>query len=103
METDTMTISSQSFWLNKHGVFALSIVSAFSVNSKAQDLSEVTMGSCFAVITELSSTETFNTDKIYSFPTKKNFRERYKRIAQSEWFKKTHSSMSIGEIMTIEE
>lgn len=47
--------------------------------------------------------ETFDTDKTYSFTKKKNFRDRYKKIAQSEWFKNTHSGMSVGEVMVIEE
>ena len=32
----------------------------------------------------------------------KDYRERYKRIAQSEAFKKTHEGMSIGEVIPIE-
>lgn len=36
----TMTNSSQSFWLNKYGVFALSLASAFSVNAFAQESTE---------------------------------------------------------------
>ena len=34
---------------------------------------------------------------------KKNFRERYKRIAKSDWFKRTHSGMSMGEVISIDE
>ena len=99
-----MTNSSQSFWLNKYGVFALSLASAFSVNAFAQESTEdISADSCIPVQTELNYTETPGTDKTYSFSTKKNFRDRYKRIAQSEWFKKTHSGMSIGEIIAIEE
>lgn len=35
-------------------------------------------------------------------PVSKDYRERYKRIAQSEEFKKTHEGMSVGEIMHVE-
>ena len=35
-------------------------------------------------------------------PTKKDYRERYKRIAESEAFKKTHEGMSIGEVIPVE-
>jgi hypothetical protein len=35
-------------------------------------------------------------------PVSKNYRERYKRIAQSEKFKKTYEGMSVGEIMHVE-
>lgn len=101
---DTMTISSQSFWFNKYSILTMSFATAFSVNAIAQDLSECsTINSCITIQTELISTESLGTDKTYSFPTKKNFRERYKKIAKSEWFRKTHSGMSAGEIMTIEE
>lgn len=34
---------------------------------------------------------------------KKDYRERYNKIAESEWFKKTHENMSVGEIIEIEE
>lgn len=99
-----MTNSSQSFWPNKYGIFAISLASAFSVNAFAQESTEdVSVDSRISIQTELNYTATLDTDKTYSFSTKKNFRDRYKRIAQSEWFKKTHSGMSIGEIMTIEE
>ena len=36
-------------------------------------------------------------------PSKKNFRERYKRIAQSDAFKKAHEGMSVGEVIPVEE
>ena len=100
---DTSSVSSKSFWLNKYGILTVSLVSAFSANAMPVDCTEVpTMEESISIQAELY-TETFGTDKTYSFQTKKNFRERYKRISQSEWFKKTHSGMSIGEIMTIEE
>jgi hypothetical protein len=35
-------------------------------------------------------------------PTKKDYRERYKRIAESEEFKKNHDGMSIGDTVTVE-
>ena len=101
---DTRTNSSQGFWLNKYGIFAISLASAFSVNAFAQDSTEdVSADSCISIQTDLNYIETFGINKTYSFSTKKSFRDRYKRIAQSEWFKKTHSGMSIGEVMTIEE
>ena len=99
-----MTNSSQSFWSNKYGVFAVTLTSAFSVNAFAQEsIEEVSVDSRILIQTELNYTATQDTVKTYSFSAKKNFRDRYKRIAQSEWFKKTHSGMSIGEVMTIEE
>ena len=36
-------------------------------------------------------------------PEKKDYRERYKRIAESEWFKKAYHNKSIGEIIPIED
>lgn len=102
---DTMTNSSQNFWfLNKYGLLAVSLASAVSVNASVQKSIEgISADSCISIQTGLNNTVTFGADKTYSFPTKKNFRDRYKRIAQSEWFEKTHSGMSIGEIITIEE
>lgn len=101
---DTMTISSQSFWRNKYSILTVSLASAFSANAMAQNLEEFpTVNSCITIQTDLISTKSLGTDKTYSFPTKKSFRERYKRIARSEWFRKTHLGMSVGEIMTIEE
>lgn len=35
-------------------------------------------------------------------PVSKDYRERYKRITQSEQFKKSHDGMSVGEIMHVE-
>jgi hypothetical protein len=35
-------------------------------------------------------------------PTKKDYRERYKRIAESEAFKKTHEGISIGEVIPVD-
>lgn len=34
---------------------------------------------------------------------KKDYRERYKKIFESEWFKETHENMSVGEVIKIEE
>lgn len=99
-----MTNSSQSFWLNKYGIFAVSLASAFSVNAFAQESKEnISADSSILIQKVLNYTETLGTYKTYSYSKKKNFRDRYKRIAQSEWFKKTHSGMSIGEVMAIEE
>ena len=101
---DTTTISSQKFWLNKYGILTVSLASAFSVNAMPKESADFfTADSGISIQMEMKYTETLCTDKTYTFSTKKNFRERYKRIAQSEWFKKTHSGMSIVEIMTIEE
>lgn len=101
---DTTTVSSQSFWLNKYGILTMSLASAFSVNAMPKDSTDsYTADNSIAIRAELRKAETLGTDKTYTFLTKKNFRERYKKIAQSEWFKKTHSGMSIGEIMTIDE
>ena len=36
-------------------------------------------------------------------PTNKNFKERYENIAKSDWFKKTHKDISIGEEQLAEE
>jgi hypothetical protein len=44
-----------------------------------------------------------NISSAIAITTKKNFRERYKKISQSNWFKKTHLGMSIGEVITIDE
>ena len=41
-------------------------------------------------------------DSMQEEPVNKNYRERYKRIAQSEEFKKTYEGMSVGEIMHVE-
>ena len=35
--------------------------------------------------------------------TKKNFRELYKKLVQSRWFKKTYDDKSVGEIIKVEE
>ena len=32
----------------------------------------------------------------------KDFRDRYKRIAKSDWFKRTHDNMSVGEVIKID-
>lgn len=102
---DTAIKGSQYFWLNRHSVLAMSFfATAFTVNAKPK---EPVIGSSddsgFAIHVEYSIHDTLGTDKIYAFVQKKNFRERYKRIAKSEWFRKTHSGMSIGEVMSIEE
>ena len=34
---------------------------------------------------------------------KKNFRELYKKLVQSKWFKKTYEDKSVGEIIKMEE
>lgn len=101
---DTMTNSIQFLGSNKYGIFALTLASAFSVNVLAKESVDVNSADSSNLIrTELNFTETFSIDNTYSFSAKKNFRDRYKRIAQSDWFKKTHSGMSVGEVMTIEE
>jgi len=41
-------------------------------------------------------------DTMQEKPVSKNYRERYKRIAQSEKFKKIYEGMSVGEIMHVE-
>lgn len=102
---DTMTKSCQNFWSGKHCVFALSLASAFSVNAIVHESTAniPADNSCVFIQQRMNYMETFGTDKTYSFTKKKNFRDRYKRIAQSEWFKNTHSGMSVGEVMAIEE
>lgn len=44
----------------------------------------------------------YNKDYGKEEPVSKDYRERYKHIAQSEAFKKTHEGMSIGEVIPIE-
>lgn len=101
---DTMTNSCQSFWLNRYGIFAVSLASAFSANALAQETwGGFSDDSLVSIQLEYNQTETLSSDKTYSFYSRKNFRERYKKISQSEWFKKTHFGMNIGEVMTIEE
>lgn len=100
----TATKGSQYFWLNKSNMLAMSLVTAFSVNAKPnKPMTSDSVDSCITIQIDYSFNNTLGTDKIYTFAQKKNFRERYKRIAKSEWFKRTHSGMSIGEVMSIEE
>ena len=82
---DTTSISCQSFWLNKRSILTISFASAFSANAMANETSEcLTAYSIISIQAEQRYTETLGTDKIYTFSARKNFRERYKRIAQSE-------------------
>lgn len=99
---DTTTNSCQNFRSGKYCAFAVSLVSALSVNAIVHESTE---NSTYSVVTQIETnyTATLGTDKTYSSFKKKNFRDRYKKIAQSEWFKNTHSGMSIGEVMAIEE
>lgn len=101
---DTMSNSCQSFWLNKCGIFAVSFASAFSANALAQERWDgFSDDSQVSIQSDYSYTETLGSDKTYSFYIRKNFRERYKKISRSEWFKKTHLGMNLGEVMTIED
>jgi hypothetical protein len=44
----------------------------------------------------------FSTNGVYSNRSRYNYAERYRIIAQSEWFKKAYKNKSIGEIIGIE-
>ena len=96
MDKTTMTKSSQSFY-----AFMAMTMTALSVNANASDLnSDFTANACSFAYT---SDEPILQDKIYLFPKKKNLRERYKRLSQSKWFKKTYNGKTLGEIITVEE
>ena len=100
----TRTNGSQYFWLNRHSVLAMSFVSALSVNATPQEpKTAITVDSGISIQIERKHFDTLGTDKVYVFTQKKNFRERYRRISKSEWFKRTHSGMSIGDVIFIEE
>lgn len=102
MDKTTMTKSSQSFY-----AFMAMTMTALSVNANASELnSDFTANACsFAYTSSASSAsdEPILQDKIYLFPKKKNLRERYKRLSQSKWFKKTYNGKTLGEIITVEE
>lgn len=99
MDKTTMTKSSQSFY-----AFMAMTMTALSVNANACELnSDFTANACSFAYTSSASDEPILQDKIYLFPKKKNLRERYKRLSQSKWFKKTYKGKTLGEIITVEE
>lgn len=94
-----MTKSSQSVY-----AFMAMTMTALSVNANASGLSsDFTANAYSFAYTNSASDEPILQDKIYLFPKKRNFRERYKRLSQSKWFKKTYSGKTLGEIITVEE
>lgn len=42
-------------------------------------------------------------DVVLNFPSKKNYRERYKKIAGSDMYKSAYSNRSLGEVVIIED
>lgn len=38
----------------------------------------------------------------YANPRKKNFRERYARMATSSWFKRTYENKSVGDLIAVD-
>ena len=89
---------------SSQGFYALVAVTALSVSANAGNLDwGLTAGvNSFAYTNHVCETSILQ-DRIYVFPKKKDFRERYKRLSQSKWFRNIYSGKSLGEIMTIEE
>lgn len=94
-----MTKSSQSVY----ALMAMTMT-ALSVNANASNLNHSLTANAYSFAYASSASETpILQDKTYLFPKKKNFRERYKRLSQSKWFKKTYNGKTLGEIITVEE
>lgn len=94
-----MTKSSQSFY----ALMAMTMT-AFNVNANVGDFTHglTANANSFAYIGSACETS-IPQDKTYLFPKKKNFRERYKRLSQSKWFRNTYSGKTLGEVMAVEE
>ncbi|WP_317573360.1 hypothetical protein [Segatella copri] len=103
MDKTTMTVSSQSFFAKKCALMAMTMT-ALTVNANPVDtgLGFAANGNSLAFCSFESNTQ-MQQDNIYLFPKKKNLRERYKRISQSNWFNSTYNGKTLGEILTIEE
>ena len=105
MDKSTMTISSQNFLTAKRGaIMAMTLTTALTMNANNYEDNQLLMtdGETLAynqVICENTATQ----NKTYVLPQKKNFRERYKRISQTKWFKRTYKGKTLGEIITVEE
>lgn len=99
MDKTTMTKSSQSVY-----AFMAMTMTALSVNANACELNSGFTANAYSfAYTSSASDEPISQDKIYLFPKKKSFRDRYKRLSQSKWFKETYNGKTLGEIITVEE
>lgn len=104
MDRLTITASSQNFYLAKRYTLMAMTMTALTVNANTGTLGQSsTQSGNILVYSNDTSVTPILQDKTYFFSKKKNFRERYKRISQSKWFKNTYNGKTLGEIMTVEE
>lgn len=47
--------------------------------------------------------DTTSPKSTYVFPRERNYREKYKKMVQSEWYKSTYHNKSVGDLMRIED
>ena len=104
MDRFTTTASSQNFFLAKRYTLMAMTMTALTVSANTGTFSQSsTQSGNMLVYSNYTGVTPILQDKAYWFPKKKNFRERYKRISQSKWFKNTYNGKTLGEIMTVEE
>ncbi len=105
MDNSTKTGSSQLARISKYGVVGVSFLTALTTTSAfgGQVFKEDHILSTWTTPSNFGIAKTASLSNVYAFPSKRSYRDRYKKIAQSQWFKQTHENMSLGEIMGCEE
>ena len=79
-------------------------MSAFVANTNATNLdNSLSANGNYLSITSSACDIQKMPDATYYLPQKKDYRDRYKRLSKSKWFKNTYQGKSLGEIITIEE
>lgn len=105
MDNSTKTVSSQLTRISKYGVMGVSFLTALTTTSAlgGQIRKEDNILSTWTMPFNPGVAKTVSFSNVYAFPKKKSYRNRYKRIAQTQWFKRTHENMSLGEIIACDE
>lgn len=81
---------------------AWAILSPSIVNTAHSMVDQQTICSVIAFSLKDCSTNAYlSQDEIKYAQTKKSYRERYKRIGESEWFNKHYNNKSLGEVIEI--
>lgn len=97
-EQNTMTNSSQNSFLvvaALAGALSMTTTQSFARDEEHPSMS-ITMRQTYDYFS------TYVQETRYMNPNKKSFRERYTRMVNSEWFKKTYDNKSVGDIIEVD-
>ena len=84
---------------------ATSLMTVCSVNAVAVDVNRtfvVSQANSICLQSVMDTESLFSQENYCVFVPRKSYRDRYRKLGKTEWFRKAYHDMSVGEIMEIE-